>query len=130
LESKLNITVNGKPVELFMSFGLLNKLTTLYNPTAGKALEETVFDADLRKDVLRLVLEKRGETGLFPADEAKKLDPDSLEISNEDFDKLFAWEMDHVSDFFLRAAENLKRLQEKNKERQAALMPSQTGSAG
>lgn len=129
MESKINVKVNGKEVTLLMSFGLLNKLTALYNPTNGKALEETVFDAELRDSVLRLVLEKRGESGIFSKDEVKNLDLDTVDISNEDFDSIFNWEMEHVSDFFLRAAENLKRLQEKNKDRQAALTPSETGSA-
>lgn len=128
LEPKLIVKIGDEEVTLFMSFGLLDKLTTKFGDVTN-AVENSMFDSEQRTDVLRIVLQKRGEYGKYPKAEAEKLDMEDVPISVDDVTNIFKWVLEHVSDFFLRAAENVMSVQEANMARQEALKPSSTPSA-
>lgn len=126
VDTKLTAKINDQDVELFMSFGLLNRLTAIFSQ--DKPVENAMFDEETRTEVLCLVLQKRGTYGLFPKEQAEKLDIDELDISVDELAKVFTWVMQHVTDFFLRAMEATLQVAKENKERQLSLVPSESGS--
>lgn len=117
----LDVTVNGKSATLFMSFGLLNRLLSMFGneETAVSAF----YDNELRPKVLEEVLKLRGQYGAL-----EKVVVDDLDITAEHVASIFSWVSDHAVDFFIRNAEKGIAIGDKYSARAASLVPSQNGS--
>ena len=99
LKEKITITVDGKKRELFMSFGLLSELTRLAVSPDGSAL--FMLEPELRDKVRRSLLAERTPGGKIVTEIE---DPDDLAVSIPDTERMLTWAMEHVLDFFVRAA--------------------------
>lgn len=124
---KFTVVVDDKPVEILMSYGVLNQLMgnfTTSNPDEPVTpVEVAMLDSNVRAKVLAIVFSKHGEYGL-----ANGFNPMNNDIEPDELQKLFEWVAMHVSDFFLRTGETAKRLMEKNQARLNSLTPSPSGS--
>ncbi|WP_353645768.1 hypothetical protein [Mesorhizobium sp. WSM2239] len=105
LKDRFEITQDGKPREIFMSFGLLNTITALMGDPAVAA--SVYFNPELREAVLITALHERSKTGKI-IDEVVELD--DLDIPMSDIEALLAWEVDHAISFFVRSMERVKGL--------------------
>lgn len=128
-ENRLSVTVNGDKVDLLMSFGLLDKLLKIF--TDFKPAENAAFDSDQRVEVIRTSLKRRGECGYTGFTGSRDYDPDVDSISMKDVNAIFAWVLDHVTDFFLSQGETAKAVMEKYASRtnQNSSEPSEDGSS-
>lgn len=120
-DRKLTILVDAKPVDLFMSYGVLEKLLQAFPPETTP-VENAMMTTEGRKSVFDLVLKKRGAYGV------ESFDPETNDIEVEDVEKLFRWVGMHVADFFLRYAENAKAIMDRSQARLTSLTPSPSGS--
>jgi hypothetical protein len=124
---KFTVVVDEKPVEILMSYGVLNQLMgnfTTSNPDEPVTpVEVAMLDSNVRAKVLAIVFSRHGEYGL-----ADGFNPMNNDIEPDELQKLFEWVAMHVSDFFLRTGETAKRLMEKNQARLNSLTPSPSGS--
>lgn len=102
---RFEITQDDKPREIFMSFGLLNTITTLMGDPALAA--SVYFNPELREKVILAALHERTKTGKI-MDEVKSLD--DVDISISDMEALLAWEVDHSIGFFARSMDRVKGL--------------------
>jgi len=95
-ESTLSVNIDGKPVELFMSYGLLTELAR----TAPHidALPSLDLDNDLRDRFLSTLIAERTKTGkvITPREIAE------VDISIPDVELALDWGKEHLVDFFLR----------------------------
>lgn len=118
----LSIKLNEKKTDLLMSFGLLNKLTSIIGNE--NALATVALLPEVRVAVVTACLTKKGKSGAL--DEG--FDVDELDISMEDTLKITQWASEHVIDFFLKATEQTKAIGEQFQSRLQSLMPSSDGS--
>lgn len=121
-ENTLDITLNGEPASLFMSFGLLDKVVNLLGQTSS--LVTGAIDPLLRGEILKACLKKRGKTGVIVGEVIL----DDIEIAAEDALKVIKWASEHAISFFIQAAEQSKALGQKFEEPIQTLQPSTTGS--
>jgi len=119
----LSIKLNDKKTELLMTFGLLNKLTTIIG--SENALATVALMPDTCMAVLRTCLTKRGRAGALE----EGFDIDDIDISQDDVLKVTQWASEHVVDFFLKATEQTKGIGEQFQDRLQTLMPSNAGTA-
>lgn len=116
------ITINGEDRELFMSFGLLNELTTIVqDPSRIGAVS---LDPALREQFITALVAKRKKSGKIQ----EPVSFDDLEVSIEDLETALTWALDHVLSFFVRSFRNIKRVTEKYGEEVSNLTSSLTGS--
>lgn len=118
------INVNGKDQEIFMSFHLLNLLTTLVGRPENVGF--ITMDGNLREAILIECLVPRNEKGRPTTQE---FDLWGLDVSTEEILDLLDWVTEHVTDFFTRAVERQVRHLEKNKAKLSALATSLIGRA-
>lgn len=112
------VTVDGKEVDVKMSFGLLNSLCRAIGDIDGVAQVNT--NPDMRDGVLVQLLSPRDTRGKITSE----IDPLTLDIAIDDSIDLIDWAGDQVLDFFLKGLEKTKALQDRNLNRIKALMPS------
>jgi len=105
LKDHITINQDGEDREIFMSFGLLNEITTLMGDPATAA--SVYFNPELREDVLKAALHQRTKTGKI---ERKVERLDDLDISLDVMEELLAWEVEHAIAFFGRAMERVLKM--------------------
>jgi len=96
----LTIDFEGKPRELFMSFGLLHELIPIVGDLTNVGM--IAINTELRVNVLNAVLAARDDHGRI----AEPLDVFNLKISAKDFQRLVHWVQEHLLDFFIGAIES------------------------
>lgn len=107
---------------LFMSYGLLNRLTLLIG--GPEQLESVYLDPDLQMTVLCNLL------GHYDAEKQTftPAQPDALPLSIEEIPALLGWISEHVLDFFVQSLTTAQELESRFKPRLEAFKSSQTGS--
>ncbi|RWM90011.1 MAG: hypothetical protein EOR84_22645 [Mesorhizobium sp.] len=98
----IEIKQDGETREIFMSFGLLNEITTMMGEPATAA--SVYFAPELRERVLLAALHQRSKTGKIQELLASL---DDVDISISDMEELLAWEVDHAIGFFARSMERV-----------------------
>lgn len=98
------IVQDGEKREIFMSFGLLNEITTLMGEPATAA--SVYFDPELRVAVLGAALHERTKSGKI----AKEVDMEEIVIAPADIEALLAWEVEHAIAFFSRSMERVFKM--------------------
>lgn len=123
LNDRITVTVNGEDREILMSFGLLNRLTSVVG--SPENIGVMFADPTTQRDVLTLIFLPKG-TKIENFDFEDKVD-----LSKKDAIELLNWSSEHVLDFFITAMEKAVEMGEKNKgrmEKLEKLMPSPAGS--
>lgn len=107
---------------LFMSYGLLNRLTLLIG--GPEQLEAVYLDSELQMAVLCNLL------GHYDAEKQTftPAQPDTLPLSVEEIPALLGWISEHVLDFFVQSLTTAQELEQRFKPRLEAFKSSQTGS--
>jgi hypothetical protein len=123
VKDKISVLLNGAETELFMSAGLLNRLTDIIGQSS--TLVSFVFDGPARIAVLTAILEKKGRSGALPV----PIDFDEIDLSMAEQIKLIDWASEHVTDFFLQMTESVGRFSKLYEGRLQSLMPSIDGLA-
>jgi len=118
-----NINVNGKELDIKMTFGLLNNLCRKVGDIEAAAV--IALDTNLRDAILVELLSDRNDKGKI----VNPIDLDSLQVEPDAIIDLIDWAGTHVLDFFLKGLERTKKLQELNTSRIKALIPTSPGSA-
>lgn len=108
-KDKIAITMNGEARELVMTFGLLNKLTTIVGSLQDISM--IAVDPDVRTMVITTVLAERDERGRV----IKEIAPDEIDINVDDFCLITEWVTEHVIDFFIRQIETSAKMIDKFK---------------
>lgn len=97
LPETFTVKVNEEDRDIFMSFGLLNELTTIVgDPGAAAAI---TMNPDMRNKILTAALAKRKKSGKIE----ETVDIDDLDISINDVEALLDWVSGHVMSFFVRS---------------------------
>jgi len=122
LSDKLSITVDENERELFMSFGLLNELTTIIGDPAR--VSAVAVDPELRTEVLCAALAERKRSGKI----IKAVDFDDLDISVEDVENVISWVMEHSLSFFVRSLRKVVDLTKAHQGEMTDLASSLAGS--
>ncbi|MDR3436435.1 hypothetical protein [Telmatospirillum sp.] len=118
-DDTLSIEIDGAPVDLFMSYGLLTELSrSVPGLDSVPALD---LDNDVRDDFISVLIAERTKSGKTIG---KRLLAD-VDISIADIERLLDWGKDHLLGFFLRRAE---KAQAHGKQISAVL--GQSSSAG
>lgn len=122
------ITVKNGDVdqEIFMSFGLLNRLTRHLGNIDH--LPILAVDPELQETMVREIFTQRDAKG-NPVGTPPTLD--EIRVSLDDIDRLLDFVGEHISDFFTRAAEKAQSRMLKINERMGVLsasMPTRPGS--
>lgn len=122
MSDTLSITLNGEERELFMSFGLLNELTTIVqDPTRIGSVN---LDPELRETFLTALFAKRKKSGKIE----EAIDFDDLDVSVEDVETAIEWATDHVLSFFVRSFKRIQQVTDNYKDEVTNLTSSLTGS--
>jgi hypothetical protein len=123
LRDKLVIKQDGSDRELFMSFGLLNELSRLASNPEAVAL--FAIDPEIRDAVRKSLLAERKAGGkiISPID-----DPDELNVSIDDTERMLKWAMDHVLGFFVRSMTSVADVTREVEPKLTALASSMNGS--
>lgn len=124
-ERRLTVEVDGQKIELFMSFGLLDKVIKKFN-TDGVSVETAMMDDESRLSLVEFMFEKRGKYGW--QDEANKFDADTSEITSAQVAEIFKFVLENVTDFFVKSGDLAVEVLTKYKDKLASLEPSATGS--
>lgn len=122
LSHTLTLEINGKSRDLFMSFGLLNELATMFGDV--DRLTELPTNHELRTEMLKAILAERTKSGKI----TQAVDLDDIDIDPQDVPKILAWAADWVVDFFIRSGEAVKSVFVKNTDRVKSLMSSESGT--
>lgn len=120
-EATLTVTIGGVERELFMSYGLLTKLSKELE--TADAVGAVPHDPEMRDNVLKIALTERTRSGKA-IKEIKDLD--DVEISLEDVEAVLGWVMEHLTGFFVRGLQKTKKVLDDQKE--LTDLFSQTGS--
>ena len=124
LPETFQVKVNGEDREIFMSFGLLNELTTIVgDPGAVAAI---TMNPEMRNKVLASALAKRKPSGKIE----EKVDIDDVEITIKDVESLLDWVAGHVMSFFVRSLRKVAAVNEKYEAPLKDLVSSLGGSRG
>jgi hypothetical protein len=107
LPSTFAVKVNGEDREIFMSFGLLNELTTVVGDPG--AIASITLNPEMRNKVLESALAKRKPSGKIE----EPVDMDDLDISIDEAEKLLDWVSGHVMSFFVRSLRKVAAVNEK-----------------
>jgi hypothetical protein len=99
-DETLSVIVDGAPVDLFMSYGLLTELARTVSSI--DAIASLDLDNDTRDAFLGSVLADRTKSGKVKTKRAL----DELDISLEDVERTLNWGKEHLLGFFLRRVEN------------------------
>ena len=118
------ITINNEEREIFMSFGLLNELTTIVQDPSR--ISTISLDPQLRNAFITSLLSERKKSGKV----LNAFDLDDTEVSYEAVENAIAWAQEHVMSFFVRSYRQIARVTEKHQEEVTALTSSLGGSKG
>jgi len=124
VEDMLEITIGGKPVEIKMTFGLLNELARRVGDIDDVA--QISYDPDLREAMLVSLLSGRDAKGKI----VEELSVFNLDMTTDDVMELLDWAGAHVADFFLSSLTNAKTLVDSRMKKFQALMPTSPGGVG
>ena len=117
----ITVTINGKEQDVFMSFGLLNYLSSIVSdPSQVPAIPVTPV---LRDGVLKALFAKRKKSGKVE----EEVDYDDLDVSIEDAERALDFAMEHLTNFFIRALKKVVAMSERNREEMASLESSLDG---
>ncbi len=118
----LTILVDSVDREIFMSFGLLNDLTTV---VADPGRVATIsMDPALRVSVLNTVLAIRKKNGKIE----QAVDVTDIDISIKDAERLIDWVSEHVMSFFVRSLQKVLAIQQHKEGELKVLLSSLAGS--
>jgi hypothetical protein len=97
---RVSVVIGGEERELYMSFGLLNEVTSLVGGI--EAVPNIHFDPRVSAMVLDTLLAKRDRRGriLWPTDEEDPITP--IDLSVETATVILDWAAGHALDFFVR----------------------------
>jgi len=118
------LMVNGEAHEVFMSFGLLNRLCHLVGDTPNIPMIH--LNPEVRGIMLQEALAIRTKSGKVT--EYREIE--DLETDLEEMEGLLDFIADHVLDFSLRVMEKATTLQMANEARVNALNTSKSSQAG
>lgn len=122
-KDSLSVTLNGKPYEVFMSFGLLNKLLRLVgNPDN---IAHIGLNADLNDAVLLELLSERDSKGKVVK---PLLDLEEVAVSMSDCQALLDFVQEHLWAFMVRKLEGTNNLKTQHGPAMARLTASLIGS--
>lgn len=122
LDRTLTLEINGKSRDLFMSFGLMNELASMFGDV--DRLTELPVNRELRTAVLKSVLAERSKSGKILAE----ADLDDIDLDPQDIPTILAWVGGWVVDFFIRSGEAVKSVFVSNTDRVKSLMSSESGT--
>lgn len=122
VSDKITVKVDDTDREIFLSFGLLNELTTIINDPARVAAIS--LDPELRTNVLNSVLATRRKNGKLEA----PADVSDLDISIEDVEKLLEWASEHIMSFFVRSLRLVDKVSQQHQREVEGLVSSLAGS--
>ena len=117
----LEVTLNGAKETLFMSYGLLNRLTTMLNGAENVPL--LANDSILQEKVILEVFTKRDKKQVV----YQPTDLDEFEVSLSDIGNVLDWVGAHVTDFFLQTTEKTMLQALKSKARVESLAATASG---
>lgn len=128
MNDKLIVQFGGEERELFMSYGLLTRLTTLMNVQSDVS---NAFgqDAITRDMVILECLIKRGKYGFLELKPDEEFSFDNYDFTVDQAEAIFNWATEHVSDFFVRRLEAGQKTMAPVLEKLQNLMPSISGTA-
>lgn len=119
---KLDIKLNDKDVELFMSYALLNRLAKIGG--SAEDLSAIFVQPDFQEAIIVECLKKHG-----PEDKAKdELDIEDFNLHRDDAESIVNWAGGHIVDFFLKAFENATEANRRMEPMMSALMSSSDGT--
>lgn len=118
----LTIKIGEVDRELFMSFGLLNELTSIIRDPAR--IPAVTLETDLRNQFLSAILAERKKSGKI----VNPVEIDDIEITYEDAERAMAWGQEHVMDFFIRSFRQISRVTEAHEQEVTSLTSSLGGS--
>ena len=119
----LQIKQDGKPVELFMSYALLNKLVVIVGGVDG--VTALAADPAIQEQVLLTTFIKREGKEVVWAPESLE----EIDVGLEDIGRVLDWVGGHVTDFFLKQTENSLKIVQKYQERLVNLERTSNGLA-
>ncbi len=108
--------------EIFMSFGLLNELSTIVQDATQIAALD--LDPEIRTKTLNAIFAERTKSGR----KTKDVEMDDLEISYQDVETALDWAKDHLMGFFIRRLESTAKVVEQTKTRMEKVESSLLGS--
>ncbi len=122
LSDTISITVDGETRDIFMSFGLLNELTSIIkDPSLVGAVQ---LNPELRETFLTAILAKRKKSGKIE----EAIDFDDIDISVGDVERVLPWAQEHVLSFFVRSFRNIQTVTERYSAEVTSLTSSLVGS--
>lgn len=101
---RLNVVVNDKPVELFMSAGLIRRLVTR-TMTSGEDIHGLYFNVPLQSELMLEALRPRTEHG----NPKVECGLDDFIMTIEDGEKVTTWITEHILYFFVKSATRLQK---------------------
>ena len=111
-QDRLTVTVNSMPQDIFMSGGLIRQIVA----TIGGGVEDinTFFtNPFIQNDIVVEAVRPRNKRGQTKLNDDKPYTIDDFEITQEDFDTILNWAMEHVLYFFMSSLTNAQALSEK-----------------
>lgn len=120
----LEIKQDGEPRKLFMSYGLLNRLTVIIGGSDRVPL--LAGDPAMQEEVLLEVFTKREKN--MPT--VRPDDLEELDVSLADIGNILDWVGGHVTNFFLQATERSVVQAQKTAKRMESLQATVTGISG
>lgn len=123
LPLSITVTVNQLPVEVFMAFNRLNRLTYLVGSIDN--LQTVMLNPEMRSAIIKDLVTPRDEKGKI----TKHYEDDEIDISMEDAISLLDFAQEHIMDFFMTAATKANRLVAKYQPQVSSLMPTPNGPA-
>lgn len=125
-EDVYTVRVDGNPVEVFMSGGLVRQLAPLVG--TFEDIGQAFGDPELQNALVIAALTKRSPRGV----KLEEKDASAYDISLEEFDKFISWIMEHILYFFVKSMQSATKVVEKSTPLMEALdklTQSQTGSS-
>lgn len=118
VSDKLVIKQNGADRTLFMSFGLLNELVK--NAGSVEAVALFAVDPETSRIIRSAILAERKGGGKIvqPVD-----DPDEIDVSVEDTERMLKWAVDHTLGFYVRQMTMVAKATDAVKDQLTPLAP-------
>lgn len=115
MSDRLTITVEGKDYELVAYAGVIQLAARAIGGVEGMVALAT--DADIQRKFVEVFCSNYNEKG-----ENTGLKFNVFTLDTEIFSEILSWGMENVSDFFMRAAEKMRKIEKTVKERQEKLL--------
>lgn len=104
-DDRITVKVNGEDKELLMSAGMLRELSKLIGEYEDVSV--VYVDAGVQERCLLTLMVDRNERGQ-PTEPISELTLFMFDMSTEDADKIAKWVGDHVVNFIITGASNMK----------------------